>query len=57
MADLSRRLHYAPENNQVGDFYYFFYFLVINSLVALRVGSHFVHSLTVIVFCFSPVPD
>lgn len=56
MADLSRRLHYAPENNRVGDFY-FFYFLVINSLVALRVGSHFVHSLTVIVFCFSPVPD
>lgn len=49
MADLSRRLHYAPENNGEGDFYFFF---VINLLVALRVGSHFVHSLTVMVFCF-----
>lgn len=30
----------------------FFFFFVINLLVALRVGSHFVHSLTVMVFCF-----
>lgn len=45
MADLSRRLHYAPENNGEGDFYFIL-------LVALRVGSHFIHSLTVMVFCF-----
>lgn len=28
MADLSRRLHYAPENNGEGDFFFFFLLLI-----------------------------
>lgn len=50
MADLSRRLHYAPENNGEGDFYFFLVLICLLHFVWVHI--FLVHSLTVMVFCF-----